>query len=213
MSPDASDRPAIYTIGHSRHSPERFVELLHAHGVTAVADVRSSPYSRFSPTFNRETLAKLLESAGIAYVFLGDELGARSKDPECYVDGKVQYRRLARTELFQQGLKRVETGARRYRLALMCAEAEPLDCHRTILVARELVALGWPVRHILSDGQLESHETTIERLFDMLGLGSPAQLSLLPGAADETDRAYAERERRIAYQLEQPKDTSVAEGE
>src|SRR4051794_8116259 len=98
------------TIGHSTHSAARFVELLRQHHVTAVADVRSSPYSRHVPQFNRETLRSMLRENEIHYVFLGKELGARSTDPSCYVDGRVQYGRLATTSEFMEGIARILAG-------------------------------------------------------------------------------------------------------
>jgi hypothetical protein len=110
----------IFTIGHSTHSAEEFVALLRQHQVEAVADVRSSPFSRFNPQFNREPLEQFLKVNGIRYVFLGKELGARSEDRSCYLDGRVQYGRLAQTPLFQSGLDRVLQGAAKYRVALMC---------------------------------------------------------------------------------------------
>jgi uncharacterized protein (DUF488 family) len=157
-------KPVVYTIGHSTHRPDLFLSLLRQHGITAVADVRSTPFSRFNPQFNRQTLQASLATNGIAYVFLGKELGARSDDDACYVNGKVQYDRLASTVLFQQGLDRVQEGITRYRLALMCAEKEPLDCHRTILVARHVAGRGLEVQHIHADGRLESHDEVMMRL-------------------------------------------------
>src|ERR1700741_1321559 len=105
----------VYSIGHSTHAPDRFLSLLGQHSITAVGDVRSTPFSRFNPQFNRQTLKASLEASGIAYVFLGKELGARSDDERCYENGKVQYDRLASTALFQQGLDRVQEGTGRYR--------------------------------------------------------------------------------------------------
>ena len=186
----------IFTVGHSTHEFEDFVSLIEQHGVDAVADVRSVPYSRWQPQFNREDLAEALKARGIAYVFLGKELGARSDDPQCYENGRVQYRALAETPLFQSGIKRVRDGSRHRRIALMCAEKDPLDCHRTILVARELVATGEDVTHILENGSLEPHHETLKRLSEQLRL--PAQDLFL--TADELeDRAYAAQEQRIAY--------------
>src|SRR5262249_22936578 len=143
---------------------EQFVGLLRQHGITAVADVRSNPYSRYNPQFNRENLQKALADAGVAYRFLGEELGARSDDPNCYEGGKVRYDKLAETPAFQRGLQRVRSGMKEHRIALMCAEKEPLECHRTILVSRHLAALGLDVQHIHVDGTLESHREAIERL-------------------------------------------------
>src|SRR5947207_14387365 len=107
----------VFTIGHSTHELERFLELLRAHGITAVGDVRSNPYSRMNPQFNREPLKAVLSKAEIAYVFLGGELGARSDDPRCYKGGKVQYDRLAQPQPFRAGLERVREGMARYQLA------------------------------------------------------------------------------------------------
>src|ERR1700674_3398382 len=147
----------IFTIGHSTHPQKRFIALLLQHGITALCDVRSKPYSRVNPQFNREELKESLRERCIKYVFLGKELGARSEDPMCYENGKVQYDRLAHTDLFRRGLERVQNGMKDYRLALMCAEKEPLECHRTILIARHLADLGFDVQHIHADGRLESH--------------------------------------------------------
>ena len=120
----------VLTIGHSTHSMERFVMLLSQHRVTAVADVRSTPYSRFNPQFNRETLKEDLRKDGIHYVFLGQELGARSDDRSCYEKGRVQYSRLARTERFRHGVGRVVRGSETYQIALLCAEkgASAIKC-------------------------------------------------------------------------------------
>src|SRR5690242_12243720 len=104
----------VYTIGHSTHPLDRFIALLKRHEITAIADIRSKPYSRMNPQFNREELRVALRTEGITYVFLGKELGARTDDPSCYHEGKVQYDRLARTDLFQQGLERVREGAQKY---------------------------------------------------------------------------------------------------
>ena len=148
----------ILTIGHSNHSLERFLALLAKHRVTAVADVRSAPYSRFRPHFNRDALAAALMAQGIGYAFLGRELGGRPADPDCYQDGRVDYERVARTSGFRDGVARIIGRAARDRTALMCAEKEPLDCHRTLLVARALDDAGVAVVHILADGELEPHE-------------------------------------------------------
>lgn len=186
----------VYTIGHSTHSTEAFLALLRQHGVEALADVRSSPFSRFNPQFNREALEQFLKANGILYVFLGKELGARSEDRSCYLDGRVQYGRLARTPLFQSGLDRVLQGAAKYRLALMCAEKEPLECHRTLLVAKALVERGQAVQHIHADGHLETHETAMERLLDVTGL--PKE-DLFCSRGELLAEALARQEQQVAY--------------
>lgn len=185
----------IFTIGHSTHGLELFVQLLIRHEVGALADVRSVPYSRTNPQFNREILEVSLKHQRIKYVFLGSELGARSNDVTCYENGRIQYARLARTELFRSGIDRVIRGSQDYRVALMCAEKEPLDCHRTLLVARSLAELGVSVRHILSDGQVEPHEMTMERLLRSLG---PHQ-DMFRSRDELMAEALYRQEQRIAY--------------
>jgi uncharacterized protein (DUF488 family) len=186
----------IFTIGHSTHRIEQFVELLKKHDITALADVRSSPYSRFNPQFNKERIKNTLLDNGINYVFLGDELGARSKDPCCYDNGRVDFRKLAATPLFKHGLDRVIAGASTFRIAVMCAEKEPLDCHRTILVARELESHNIPVTHILADGALESHSAALTRLKHQLHI---PEHDMFRTDQELTEDAYAIQSERIAY--------------
>jgi len=186
----------VFTIGHSTHREDHFVHLLLQHGVTALCDVRSKPYSRVNPQFNREALKETLRANRIAYVFLGKELGARSEDPSCYENGKVQYDRLAQTELFQLGIQRIQQGTKNYRLALMCAEKEPLECHRTILVARHLVASGLDVQHIHANGKLESHTEALGRLARMLRL---QEGDIFRSPEDVLADAYRRQGERIAY--------------
>jgi uncharacterized protein (DUF488 family) len=191
----------VYTIGHSTHSTEKLIQLLATHDVTAVADVRSQPYSRINPQFNRESLRAVLKTAGIAYVFLGHELGARTVDKSCYIDGKVQYDLLARKTLFQEGLERIAQGVGRYRIALMCAEKDPLMCHRAILVCRHLAVRGITAKHILEDGGLESHDDALTRLLAELGID---EHDLFRSRDDLITEAYSLRGQRIAYSENQP---------
>lgn len=190
------ERREVFTIGHSTHSLDAFIALLRQHRVTAVADVRSTPFSRANPQFGREALERGLKAHGIRYVFLGRELGARSADPSCYENGRVQYSRLAQTELFQKGIDRVVHGLRKQRIALMCAEKEPLECHRTLLVARALDEHGVLVQHILADGCLESHSEAMERLLDVTGV--PHQ-DLFRSKQDLIAEALARQQERVAY--------------
>jgi uncharacterized protein (DUF488 family) len=198
----------IYTIGHSNRTAEEFVALLVENELTAVADVRSQPYSRMNPQFNRESLAEFLGKHEIAYVFLGEELGARSRDPACYVDGKVQYDALARTKLFEHGLDRLEKGTLRYRLALMCAEKEPLACHRFILVARHLARRGFQLRHIIDPGVVEDHEASVTRLLVELRMDS---MHLFGTQDDLVGLAYERQAARIAFSQEEPVEAAKRE--
>ena len=191
----------VFTIGHSNHSQEHFVSILLLHGITALCDVRSKPYSRMNPQFNREMLEQLLPKYGIKYVYLGNELGGRSEDPALYKNGKVAYDHLARTSPFQRGLDRVQKGAQDYRIALMCAEKEPLECHRTILVSRHLAALGLDVQHIHGDGGLESHAAAITRLRQILKVPEE-QTDMFRSHEDLVAAAYRRQEERIAFEIE-----------
>lgn len=186
----------IFTIGHSTHPIDRFVEMLKAHDVTALADVRSSPFSRFNPQFNKNNLKEALIPFGIRYVFLGAELGARSTDSNCYVDGKVRFDLLAKTDSFQRGVRRLAEGCRKYRIALMCAEKDPIDCHRTILVSRNLKEAGFAVRHILENGQLESQDAIEKRLISMFKMDNG---DLFLSMEEIKDTAYRKQGELIAY--------------
>lgn len=186
----------ILTIGHSTHSIERFLGLLAACSVTAVADVRSAPYSRYAPQFNRDPLRGSLAEAGIKYVFMGRELGARSTDPTCYDHGRVRYDRLAQTTAFQEGLARLVEGSRLESVAIMCTEKDPLDCHRTLLVSQALAQRGVRVRHVLPDGTTESHDEALLRLLDR---SDESQPDLFSTHDERLARALSAQEARIAY--------------
>ena len=186
----------IYTVGHSNHELDVFIGLLNMHNINAVADVRSVPYSSYNSQFNRDFLAENLKVRDIHYIFFGQELGARSNKPECYLNGQVQYDRLAELETYKHAVERIISGTSEYNIALMCSEKEPLDCHRTILVSRSLVANNCTVKHILADGSIEDHVDTIGRLLEMTKL---ANEDLLRSYEDRVNEAFKIREGQIAY--------------
>ncbi len=201
-SPDKISSPetsVVYSIGHSNHTLERFIELLKGAGVTAIADVRSVPYSRYVSQFDREALTGELQAAGIAYSFLGAELGARPDDKNCYRDGAADYGLIAATKLFQSGLDRVIEGSRNYCIALMCAEKDPLDCHRTILVGRNLKNRGVFIRHIHADGHIEDFSLAEQRLIKLTKQEMDDMFPPPGTASDPLERAYAIREKEISY--------------
>ena len=153
-------KPAkIWTIGHSNHPANRFGALLQQHGIETVVDVRSQPYSRFSPHFRQSRLREMLLEIDIGYVFLGDALGGRPKEPELYDEaGDVLYDRIARTERFADGLGRLMAAAATQQVAAMCSEENPTRCHRRLLITRALLDDDNPptVMHIRGDGRLVS---------------------------------------------------------
>ena len=194
----SSHRYHVLTIGHSNHAVADFLALLRRHGVSAVADVRSAPYSRFNPQFNREALRPALTDAGIAYVYLGRELGGRSDDPACYQEGRICYDRVAATQNFKDGLRRLANGMAEHRVALMCAEKEPLHCHRTLLVAQVLDAQGVAISHIHADGRLESHAGAMDRLLAAVRLPTDGDL-LAQSRADLVAAAIRWQTARVGY--------------
>lgn len=186
----------IFTIGHSTHPIDRFVALLQGLSVEVLADVRSMPFSRFNPQFNRESLAKRLGAAGIRYEFMGEALGARSTDPACIENGRVSYARLAESAPFKRGVEHLIDVARAERVAIMCAEKAPTDCHRTILVGRALERAGVGVRHILADGSVEENQQTMERVADQFDLPKDDLFSAGP---ERFEAAYERAGARMAY--------------
>ena len=188
---------AVYSIGHSTHSIGTFVALLKETHVAAIADVRSTPYSRWRPQFNRDALRSSLAEHNIAYVFLGTELGGRGTDGSARDEhGRILYRYIAESAAFREGLRRVRAGSESMRLALMCAESEPLDCHRGILISRFLVAQGTRVLHIHTDGQLETHRDAERRLLRLMSLH---ELDLFRTEDQILADAYERQEARIAH--------------
>ncbi|MBE0537558.1 MAG: DUF488 domain-containing protein [Phycisphaerae bacterium] len=159
----------LFTIGHSNHSLERFLKLLRSQTISTVIDVRSSPYSKYSPQFGKDILEKALPNAAIRYVFLGREIGARRSEANCYVGGQARYDRIAQLPVFQEGLAQVLEQAAKNRCAVMCSEGDPLTCHRTILICRELKKMqpGLQITHILSDAATETHDAAQQRLVKM----------------------------------------------
>jgi uncharacterized protein (DUF488 family) len=149
----------VYTVGHSSHPFEAFLKLLGDHGVAVLVDVRSAPYSKYAPQFDREVLQRALNAAGIKYLFLGAELGGRPENQAYYdAEGHAVYSRMTTDPAFVAGIERLERGMANYRLALMCGEEDPAHCHRRLLVARILMERGHEVLHIRGDGRVVSDE-------------------------------------------------------
>ena len=194
-----AERNPILTIGHSKHTLQRFVALLQRARVTTVADVRSAPVSRFLPHFNKDRLAASLGECGVAYVFLGKDLGGRPERPHLFTGGVADYEKMAQIPSFRSGLERLVAGAKHHRIAAMCAEADPLDCHRCLLVGRALAAESMDVGHILASGEIVGHAEIEGRL---LGLAGLADGDLLATPRDERlAQAYRAHAAKAAYTL------------
>jgi uncharacterized protein (DUF488 family) len=180
----------LFSIGHSNHSIDRFIDLVRTAGVTTIADVRSVPASRRYPWFSAKRLGKHLAQAGIAFEPMGDALGGRPRDPALFRDGVADYAAMAATPAFRAGLDRVIEATRNHRVCLMCSEREPLDCHRCLLIAPQLAQRGLNVGHILADGTIEPHAAAEERLLVLVGK-APELF-----AADRSERLQAAYRRR-----------------
>ena len=186
----------LFTIGHSNISSERFIAMLRDAAVNAVADVRSVPSSRWCPWFSAKALAESLPRAGITYTMMGDSLGGRPRDGMLFRDGVVDYEAMAVQPEFIAGLDRLAEEAARSRICLMCAEREPLDCHRCLLVARRLAERGLAVGHILHDGAIEPHAATEARL---LALDADADGLFTAGGREQIAAAYRHRAHAVGF--------------
>lgn len=189
------------TIGHSNIPAERFIAMLRAAGAGVVADVRSVPASRRFPWFSKQNLARRLADAGIGYVALGDRLGGRPRHARLYCDGVADYEAMAMQPEFHTGIEQLRDAATRAHVCLMCAEREPLDCHRCLLVARYLAEGGATIGHILHDGSIEPHAATEQRL---LATEEERADLFAPGQRERLAAAYRRRARAVAYRQIQP---------
>jgi hypothetical protein len=160
VSEQAGDaQRCLYTIGHSNHPLDTFLGLLDAHDIQVLVDVRSQPYSKYTPHFASRPLKAAVTAREILYLYLGKELGGRPDGAEFYdADGHVRYDLVAQSPLFLDGIARLEQGIHRYRVAVMCAEEDPAGCHRRLLIGRVLAARGTTVLHIRADGSLQPEE-------------------------------------------------------
>jgi uncharacterized protein (DUF488 family) len=153
------EKSTIFTIGHSTHQLDFFLELLVEYGVTCVVDIRSVPASSYNPQYNQESLKFFLKSNNIIYLHFAEEFGARQTDPDILDDdGKVDFEKVRKTWLFKNGLERIWQGIEKgYVVAIMCSESEPLDCHRFSMVSVGLQKDGFEVKHILKDKSLKTN--------------------------------------------------------
>jgi uncharacterized protein (DUF488 family) len=196
MNGTQAARRSLFTIGHSDHHIDRFLDLLREYRVDAVADVRSQPYSRHQPQFNRESLAEALKIIDAKYVFLGRELGARRSEPEGYDGGRARYDLIRHLPAFQEGLARIQRGVESNRIALLCAEKDPVTCHRTILVCRQLRSLPIDILHIREDGLCETTAAIESRLLRLWRLHDA---DLFSERSALVELAYDKQADRIAY--------------
>lgn len=176
----------LFSIGHSNHSLRQVLDLLQTANITAVADVRSQPYSRRVPHFNANRLRDDVKAAGLAYVPMGDALGGRPSNPALLRNGYADYEKMALAGAFQDGIARLLDGASRHRIAILCRERHPQDCHRCRLVGRALLSAGMDTQHILPDGAQITQSAIETQLLERLGADD-----LFADKAERVSLAYA----------------------
>ena len=205
-SPASSSR--LFSIGHSNHEPEQFVRLLRGAGITAVADVRSQPFSQRYPQYSQPALQRWLGDHDIAYAFLGEQLGGRPRSPQLYDgEGRVNYERVRQTAAFQEGLNRLVEGSDHLIITMLCSEEDPLHCHRGLMIAPALVERGVRPAHVRGDGSIESMEQVEERLLSETKVGQGIVDGMFATMLSEEERrqllaeAYRVQALRKAFRL------------
>lgn len=189
----------IYTIGHSNYKMDDFLSVVSSYGIDIIIDVRSAPYSKYCPQFNKEVIKNSLDRAGIKYLFLGKELGARPDDLSCYYGRRAQFDLLRKTDLFKKGISRLkEEASKGGELAIMCSEKNPIDCHRTILISRVLKEEELEVKHILNDAETIDQieiEKQLQRKFKL----EPLLFDSQSADRERIKEAYKKQEELITY--------------
>jgi len=198
----------LYTIGHSKHTQEYFVELLSRYKMNHVLDVRSTPYSKYAEQFNKDNVCKVLQSENIRYSFMGNFFGARPEEKNLYnVEGYLDFEKVAESDKFNRGIENVILGlGKKNNVVLMCTEKDPFDCHRAIMVARAFALKGIEAKHILANGNIQTQSELDSRLLDKY-FPDRGQLSFFDNNALSDEeylrQAYHERNVEIGYRLDE----------
>lgn len=197
------NRPIIYTVGHSTHQLDYFLELLKEYGVTCLIDVRSVAASSYNPQYNKEPLTNFLKSKGITYLHFAEEFGARHNDPDLLDDeGKVDFEKVRKSWAFKNGVERIWQGLDKgFTISLMCSESEPFDCHRFSMVSIALDKDGFDVKHIMKDKSLKTNADLENQLLKKYDKKLPKPDMFNPNVTldDQLKEAYRLRNKEIAF--------------
>ena len=197
------DKPIIYTIGHSTHQLEYFLELLKEYGVNCIVDVRSVPASAYNPQYNQDPFKNYLKKNKITYLPFAEEFGARQSDPDLLdKDGKLDFEKVRKGRLFKNGLERIWQGIEKgFTIAIMCSESEPLDCHRFSMVSFGLEKDGFEVKHILKDKSIKSNAELEKDLLKKFEKKLPQKSLFEPDITvdDQLKAAYRLKNKEIGY--------------
>ena len=198
----------LYTVGHSSHTQEEFLRLLQENDVNCIVDVRSVPASKYAPQFNQDALESFLRHHGMTYYFFGHEFGARRMD-SFNNNGQVDFELAVHTRLFQQGVERLTLLLSNHHVALMCSEANPLECHRFALIARYFHEQGIEVLHILKDASTVCHTTLEQEMVKQYLTARKPQLAEVDElfgtytSEDQLRDAYRLKNKEIGYRVKQ----------
>jgi len=187
-----------FTIGHSNRTLNEFISLLNNLSINCVVDARSKPYSKYAKQFNKETIKKFLEDNKIYYIFMGNELGAKTENAKFLTKGEVDFNKLRESPDFKNGISRIIDGLnKKFNIAIMCSEKNPIDCHRFSLISKELKFRGIEVKHIISAGEIKTQEE-IEN--EVVKNFEKNQLNIF-GELDSIDNAYEKITKKIRYKV------------
>lgn len=197
------DNATIYTIGHSTHQLDYFLELLRTYSVNCVIDVRSVAASSYNPQYNQEPLSNFLKNNKVTYLHFAEEFGARYSDPDLLdEDGKVDFEKVRKSWNFKRGVERLWQGIEKhFTIALMCSESDPLDCHRFSMISIALEKDGFEVKHILKDKTIKSNSDLEKELLKKYDKKIPKPDIFTPNVSmgDQLRVAYQLRNKDIAY--------------
>lgn len=198
----------LYTVGHSKHSLQHFLKILRLNNISCIVDVRSMPFSKICPQFNQDNFKKFLNENGIYYIFMGKEFGARREDKNLYTnEGYLDFEKTANSKDFIEGVERISKGLKKdFRIAFMCTEKDPINCHRNILVAHEFQKNNYEIQNILADGTIESQQHLEQRLLNIY-FPNRFQIDLFENSKENLNekelinKAYKLRNKDIGYTL------------
>lgn len=197
------EKPVIYTVGHSTHQLDHFLEILKEHNVNCIVDVRSVAASAYNPQYNKEPFTNFLKNNGIAYLHFDKEFGARHTDYRLLDDkGRVDFEKVQKSAEFNRGIQRLRQGLDRgFNISLMCSESEPLDCHRFSMVSIALERSGFSVLHILKDKTIKTNAQLEMQLLKKYDKKLPKPTMFEPDVTleDQLKVAYRLRNDEIGF--------------
>lgn len=199
----------IYTIGHSNYPVERLIDMLKHYNIDTVVDIRGTPYSKYNVQYNKETIEHTLKKEGFIYIYMATEFAAKRINKVSYnKEGYSNFEKVINEESFKNGIQRLKNGVLKgYKIVLLGAMQDPIRCHRSILVGRELIKYGFNVKHILDDYTLASQKDLEQNLLDkyFINRNQITIDNLLGTSKNEEDLikdAYKLANKEIGYRIE-----------